>query len=161
MNKELLKYKESLIKNGFVVFDENGKIKDLVTKSEIIESIKREQETLDKIESLITDETKQITGKINLVKKLSSFTEPKQILPTMDVVQLEINEIQEYININDFASELQNRDLTLGLVSKEVEKENKRDQLVDKVNNQKPLTGYQILIVKKSRIIEESSNRNR
>ena len=163
MNKELIKYKEQLIKNGFMVLDENGKIKDLATKSEVIESIKKEELIIESIERQITDGNKELKGKIRLVKPLNSLVE--KTLLNLDIVQLEINEenikIQEYIKLNDFVSELQNRGFTLGLTSQEeVQEERKIDKLVNKVNKTRTLTGYKIVIVPKDRVLEDSS-RNR
>ncbi|MBQ6547212.1 MAG: hypothetical protein IJL74_04370 [Bacilli bacterium] len=163
MNKELIKYKEQLIKNGFMVLDETGKIKDLATKSEVIESIKKEELIIESIERQITDGNKGLKGKIRLVKPLNSLVE--KTLLNLDIVQLEINEenikIQEYIKLNDFVSELQNRGFTLGLTSQEeVQEESKIDKLVNKVNKTRTLTGYKIVIVPKDRVLEDSS-RNR
>ncbi len=164
MNKDILKYKEDLIRNGFLVFDENGKIKDIITKSEIVESIKKENSIIDEIDSFITDEKQKITGNINLVKNLNSLAENSQFISDTEIVQIEIHEenleIQEYVNLNDFATELQNNGYTFGIISKEEETESKRDKLKNKINNKNPLKGYQIVIIPKTRIIEESG-RNR
>ena len=89
----------------------------------------------------------------------------EKTLLNLDIVQLEINEenikIQEYIKLNDFVSELQNRGFTLGLTSQEeVQEESKIDKLVNKVNKTRTLTGYKIVIVPKDRVLEDSS-RNR
>ena len=67
--------------------------------------------------------------------------------------------IQEFVNLNKFATELQNRGYTFGVTSQEVAA-SRRDRIMNKINNTSPLKGYQIIIVQKPRIIEESG-RNR
>lgn len=160
MNKDVLKYKEELIRNGFLVFDENGRIKDIVTKSEIAESIKKEKDIIDEIDTLITDETQRIKGSINIVKRLNSVAENNQSISDIEIVQIQINEedikIQEFVSLNDFATELQNRGYTFGVITQEEEVKSKMDRLKKKINNTSPLKGYQIVIIPKTRIIEDS-----
>ena len=90
MNKELIKYKEQLIKNGFMVLDETGKIKDLATKSEVIESIKKGRVNPG-IERLFSFWNEKI------IVNLSKFHYNKKVLESIDEIDKRILNIEQII----------------------------------------------------------------
>ena len=162
MKKELADYKQELIKNGYLVFKENGDIKDLKTKKELYQEINTEN-IIYQIQTLQTQQKIALTGKINLVCSLNSINKGNKDTVTSEVAYISIKDntdvyIKGYIEINKFIKELQNKGYMINISKLEKEQNNiesKRKKLINSINDNSNLfEGYKISIKQKQTSIE-------
>ena len=171
MEKELLNYKKELIKDGYLVFDVYGNIKDIKTKKEIKKEIKT-QEIVEIINELKKQQEIDFTGEVSLIYSLSNInnTTPSN----QEVVYIDIKDNNNYINgyveLNKFIILLQNSGCMISISKYENEENHtttKKEQLINSINKSTNIfEGYKIRIKQKEQIKEElnentSSNNQR
>lgn len=164
MNKEITDYKNKLIKSGFVVFDEQGNISNIITESELLESIKSPK-ILEEIERIINYTNTDLTGITTIVKRLDNLINQNANQNTQFVYikLLSSNEqVQGYVELNKFAIELQNKGYILSIKAQEETEPTKKEQLINKINKNKNLfKGSRIRIAPKRQIFDTNEEKSK
>lgn len=143
--EKLTEEKKELIQNGFVVFDEEGEISNIITKSEL-----KTDTYLKLIVDLIDKENKagevDIPGTIGIIKNIKDVINPvKEEISNKQIVSLNLafenNQLIGYVDFNKFLTTLQNK----GYIIKLNPYPNKTGELQEKPS---PYIGYKIEIEK-------------